>query len=70
MDQVSRRQFLAASLASLGLGVASRSPWQQRSHAPAAAAPFELTREDQPGFWERYGYHNDADPFEEQRYGF
>ena len=23
----------------------------------------ELTHEDQPGFWERYGYHNDADPF-------
>ena len=25
---------------------------------------------DQLGFWERYGYHNDADPFEEQRYQF
>ena len=22
------------------------------------------------GFWERYGYHNDADPFKEERYGF
>jgi DMSO/TMAO reductase YedYZ molybdopterin-dependent catalytic subunit len=30
----------------------------------------ELRRDDQPGFWERYGYHNDADPFQEQRYGF
>jgi DMSO/TMAO reductase YedYZ molybdopterin-dependent catalytic subunit len=30
----------------------------------------ELTAVDQPGFWERYGYHNDADPFEEQRYAF
>jgi len=30
----------------------------------------ELTAEDHPGFWERYGYHNDADPFKEQRYGF
>ena len=30
----------------------------------------ELTADDRPGFWERYGYHNDADPFEEQRYGF
>ena len=30
----------------------------------------ELTSTDRPGFWERYGYHNDADPFEEQRYGF
>jgi DMSO/TMAO reductase YedYZ molybdopterin-dependent catalytic subunit len=30
----------------------------------------ELTAVDRPGFWERYGYHNDADPFREQRYGF
>ena len=30
----------------------------------------ELTAVDQPGFWERYGYHNDADPWREERYGF
>lgn len=30
----------------------------------------ELTESDHPGFWERYGYHNDADPFKEERYGF
>jgi DMSO/TMAO reductase YedYZ molybdopterin-dependent catalytic subunit len=30
----------------------------------------ELRSTDQPGFWERYGYHNDADPFEEERYSF
>ena len=30
----------------------------------------ELRANDQPGFWERYGYHNDADPWREQRYGF
>jgi DMSO/TMAO reductase YedYZ molybdopterin-dependent catalytic subunit len=30
----------------------------------------ELSAEDKPGFWERYGYHNDADPWLEQRYGF
>jgi DMSO/TMAO reductase YedYZ molybdopterin-dependent catalytic subunit len=30
----------------------------------------ELSAVDRPGFWERYGYHNDADPFLEQRYGF
>jgi DMSO/TMAO reductase YedYZ molybdopterin-dependent catalytic subunit len=30
----------------------------------------ELTASDHPGFWERYGYHNDADPFKEERYGF
>jgi DMSO/TMAO reductase YedYZ molybdopterin-dependent catalytic subunit len=30
----------------------------------------ELVPTDRPGFWERYGYHNDADPWKEQRYGF
>jgi DMSO/TMAO reductase YedYZ molybdopterin-dependent catalytic subunit len=30
----------------------------------------ELRTNDQPGFWERYGYHNDADYWKEQRYGF
>jgi len=30
----------------------------------------ELSPVDRPGFWERYGYHNDADPWKEERYGF
>ena len=30
----------------------------------------ELTSSDQPGFWERYGYHNDADYWKEERYAF
>jgi DMSO/TMAO reductase YedYZ molybdopterin-dependent catalytic subunit len=30
----------------------------------------ELSTTDKPGFWERYGYHNDADPFREERYAF
>ena len=30
----------------------------------------ELLDHDQPGFWERYGYHNDADYWKEERYGF
>ena len=30
----------------------------------------ELRTTDQPGFWERYGYHNDADYWKEERYGF
>jgi DMSO/TMAO reductase YedYZ molybdopterin-dependent catalytic subunit len=30
----------------------------------------ELRATDQAGFWERYGYHNDADYWKEQRYGF
>jgi DMSO/TMAO reductase YedYZ molybdopterin-dependent catalytic subunit len=28
----------------------------------------ELLTADQPGFWERYGYHNYGDPWREQRY--
>ena len=27
-----------------------------------------LTRDDKPGFWENYGYHNHGDPWLEQRY--
>ena len=30
----------------------------------------ELSATDKPGFWERYGYHNDADPWAEERYSF
>jgi DMSO/TMAO reductase YedYZ molybdopterin-dependent catalytic subunit len=30
----------------------------------------ELRAADQPGFWERYGYHNDADYWKEERYAF
>ena len=30
----------------------------------------EITDVDRPGFWEGYGYHNDADPWNEERYGF
>jgi DMSO/TMAO reductase YedYZ molybdopterin-dependent catalytic subunit len=30
----------------------------------------ELSPVDRPGFWERYGYHNDADYWQEQRYSF
>ena len=30
----------------------------------------ELSSTDKPGFWERYGYHNDGDPWKEERYGF
>lgn len=28
-----------------------------------------LTREDTRGFWEQRGYHNDADPWREERFG-
>jgi DMSO/TMAO reductase YedYZ molybdopterin-dependent catalytic subunit len=30
----------------------------------------ELSSIDKPGFWERYGYHNEADYWKEERYGF
>jgi DMSO/TMAO reductase YedYZ molybdopterin-dependent catalytic subunit len=30
----------------------------------------ELLDHDQPGFWERYGYHNEADYWKEERYAF
>ena len=30
----------------------------------------ELRATDELGFWERYGYHNDADPWTEERYSF
>jgi len=30
----------------------------------------ELTSADRLGFWERYGYNNDADPWKEERYAF
>jgi DMSO/TMAO reductase YedYZ molybdopterin-dependent catalytic subunit len=29
---------------------------------------FELLAADRPGFWERGGYHNEADPWKEQRF--
>ena len=30
----------------------------------------ELRSRDEPGFWERYGYHNDANYWREERYSF
>jgi len=30
----------------------------------------ELRATDEPGFWERYGYHNEADYWKEERYSF
>jgi DMSO/TMAO reductase YedYZ molybdopterin-dependent catalytic subunit len=30
----------------------------------------ELSAVDRLGFWERYGYNNDADPWQEERYSF
>ena len=30
----------------------------------------EFRANDAPGFWEQNGYHNDADPWKEQRFGY
>jgi DMSO/TMAO reductase YedYZ molybdopterin-dependent catalytic subunit len=30
----------------------------------------EFRTNDQLGFWERNGYHNEADPFKEQRFSY
>jgi DMSO/TMAO reductase YedYZ molybdopterin-dependent catalytic subunit len=40
------------------------------THADGEPLGLELRTTDQPGFWERYGYHNDADYWKEERYGF
>ena len=50
----------------LRLMVPSRYFWKSAKWLRA----LELRADDQPGFWERYGYHNDADYWQEQRYGF
>src|SRR5438552_6396693 len=50
----------------LRLVVPSRYFWKSAKWLRA----LELTPGDHPGFWERYGYHNDADPWHEERYGF
>src|SRR5215831_16983854 len=50
----------------LRLVVPSRYFWKSAKWLRA----LELRSTDQPGFWERYGYHNDADYWKEERYGF
>lgn len=30
---------------------------------------FQFLSQDQPGFWEMYGYHNHGDPWREERFG-
>jgi DMSO/TMAO reductase YedYZ molybdopterin-dependent catalytic subunit len=50
----------------LRLVVASRYFWKSAKWLRG----LELLASDQQGFWERYGYHNDADYWKEERYGF
>ena len=50
----------------LRLLVPSRYFWKSAKFVRA----LELMAGDRPGFWEDNGYHNDADPWKEERYGF
>ena len=36
--------------------------------APSGCAGSSCETDDEPGFWEGYGYHNYGDPWQEQRY--
>ena len=38
--------------------------------ARSGSRGIELSASDKPGFWERYGYNNNADFWQEQRYEF
>ena len=48
----------------LRLVVPSRYFWKSVKWLRA----LEFVADDQPGFWERYGYHNEGDPWQEQRF--
>ena len=37
--------------------------------SPKWVSRIEFAAEDQPGFWEVRGYHNEGDPWKEERYG-
>ena len=50
----------------LRLMVSSRYFWKSAKWLRG----LELLDHDQPGFWERYGYNNNADFWKEERYGF
>ncbi len=59
-----------------GEPLASAHGWPLRLVVPARyawksakwVAGVEFMASDRPGFWESRGYHNDGDPWEEQRY--
>ena len=52
------------------LAPAARGPARTSGRAPKWLRAIELRATDAPGFWERYGYHNDADPWKEERHAF
>ena len=51
---------------------AGRCAWSCRGatsgRAPSGCRTCELVERDEPGFWERNGYHNEADPWREERF--
>jgi DMSO/TMAO reductase YedYZ molybdopterin-dependent catalytic subunit len=47
------------------LVVPSRYGWKSAKWLKA----IEFVANDRPGFWEERGYHNNADPWTEERYG-
>ena len=49
----------------LRLVVPKRYAWKSAKWLRA----LEFSVDDKPGFWEVRGYHNDADPFKEERFG-
>jgi DMSO/TMAO reductase YedYZ molybdopterin-dependent catalytic subunit len=49
----------------LRLIVPKRYAWKSAKWVRA----LEFMAEDQPGFWENYGYHMGGDPWKEERYG-
>ena len=49
----------------LRLIVPHRYAWKSAKWVRGA----EFLTENERGFWERYGYHNNADPWNEERYG-
>ena len=54
------------------LSTATRFAWWSRRSTSGRAAKWirglEFLDHDQLGFWERYGYNNDADPWKEERF--
>ena len=43
-------------------------PGRTSGRARSGCAGSSSRAEDHPGFWERNGYHNEADPWKEERY--
>ena len=46
------------------------SPLLDMAADPRTGLGAVLAAADRPGFWERYGYHNEADYWKEERYEF